>query len=278
MTVKQIVSNLEDIPRIIVMISFIIVSITFVNQDILPNQLQLDFKRMHAFYLTLYSSLYSVLSSFIDSSHLVKRHSIGYCSYIWLYYAVLYQLISRIAPIICACALAVDSEWKSSLYMSGPEHEISLIVIAVMIFCPILVRYLTTYIIYTTPSLSTQDRVARFASLSYAQRWLHILKNTFYVQPLPTLETSTPVRGSKCAKIIYLPKEVLLLFCTCIADIVLYGIFWLFYVLAYDRKVWYVNQNPLPTIHVMVDSYWIISCFFTTEWLLLLHQPRPRMF
>ena len=54
-TVKQIVSNLEDIPQIIVMISFIIVSITLVNQDILPNQLQLDFKRMHAFYLTLYS-------------------------------------------------------------------------------------------------------------------------------------------------------------------------------------------------------------------------------
>ena len=60
---------------------------------------------------------------------------------------------------------------------------------------------------------------------------MHILKNTFYVRPLATLEDRTPVSGSKCAKVLYLPKEELLLFSTCIVDTILYGFFWLCYVL-----------------------------------------------
>lgn len=186
----QLLANLEDVPQITLMISFFIVdsfssSKLGIKFNILPSGDFVDNLSFWAFFtLSLLTSFYSAMSSFIATTNVEKEEDISWSARVDLMLSIFLQICSRIGPVVIVCWFAILSEGQASEYETGPEWDISIWMKVIMIFGPLVFRWIGIFVIYNWATLSSSETIQQFQSLSPFDQTIQILNNSFVMNPL----------------------------------------------------------------------------------------------
>ena len=192
---KQIIANLENLPQLVLLVSFLFISLSDENAldlYIVPDDEGAKEVQLYwiAFILSLFMSCYSALSSFMDTTT-VSTDEKGCCAKIILFISFALQIASRIGPVAVICIIKIDCD-------TTDPGSVSLIIVLLMILIPLFCRWFTFYCIFKCCVWSGDELI------SFSDKILNILANTFIVSPVKNWEISS--------------KHLAFVFGTCLVD------------------------------------------------------------
>jgi len=223
-TNHQIICNFENLPQIVLLMSFI--SVNLFNKDgdseielnIVPKgQFEDTYIYWVPFSLSLFLSCYNAMSSFIESTNVMKLDQPGLAPKLLLTISFALQIVSRIGPTTVICIMKIYADAKSAVSTSpNSDYDIPLHIVFCMLLLPVVIRWVGTLCIYKWFA-STETR-QRYDDLGgFFSRFVHICTNIFMINPVRSdnEEDSAPRK-----------KEHFFLFGLSFLDFIFYLCFW----------------------------------------------------
>jgi len=189
-TIHQIICNFENLPQIVLLMSFL--SVSFVNKygdsgielNIMPRGKFKNAKYWLSFILSLCLSCYNAMSSFLESTNILKLDQPGIFPKLLLTISFALQIVSRIGPTTVICIMKIYADAKAAVSPSDSDYDIPLPIVFCMLLLPVFIRWGGTFCIYKWfASAETRQRYDKLGGF-FRGGFVHICTNTFMINPV----------------------------------------------------------------------------------------------